>query len=495
MIPTASMDAAGIVLPETHSAKSGSDTSDTGFSDIFSSVTSDSTNKTIEKTDTSNTESGPVCSEKTDEDEQTDIDLEQLYQLMEIMGQVVKPEHQEAVASIQETITGVLEGNSASGDTDIATALTELKNCFDQLSSEEKEAILARMPQATTLFQEPDRAVTGNPIQIDSILCPLENFSEQTEVSAINQTQTEEQQTVPEMTGVQTPHPTDNEPMPIHDADSETAVIVGEDESSVSVLREAGKQLAVNNSEAADETVDAAADGKAHAISRKADPADGKVQTTSDVSSEETRGDDTSANVSVEEEKTDVTQTEETGNTSSSQDASEVEATTAMLSADSADTHTDDTIKTAAENALTKLTDILSSYDESGSDQFEIQLEPENLGKLSISLSMGEDGLKALIRTKDAQVQGLLSSEINMLVDKLSENGVQIKSMDVICTDMGGEQFDSQYSGNGFSGQNASSYGGRSSEEMQTAYEEISNTQMYAWADETLLGSTVSYRA
>ena len=74
--------------------------------------------------------------------------------------------------------------------------------------------------------------------------------------------------------------------------------------------------------------------------------------------------------------------------------------------------------------AFRTLADLLSSYEEEGSRQFEIQLEPENLGKLSVTLSMNEDGLKALIRTKDAQVQSLLASDIRSLAAKLSENGV-----------------------------------------------------------------------
>ncbi len=108
---------------------------------------------------------------------------------------------------------------------------------------------------------------------------------------------------------------------------------------------------------------------------------------------------------------------------------------------------------------------------------------------------MGEDGLRALIRTKDSQVHSLLSSEISLLADKLSENGVQIKSLDVICSDMGGEQFDSQYSGNPHAGQDTPSFGGRHPEDVQSAYEELGSTQIYAWANEELIGSTVSYRA
>ena len=155
---------------------------------------------------------------------------------------------------------------------------------------------------------------------------------------------------------------------------------------------------------------------------------------------------------------------------------------------------TPDIVKTAVSDAALKLSDILTSYDEKSSGQFEIRLEPENLGKLSITLSMGEDGLKALIHTKDTQVQSLLASEIGTLVDKLSENGVQIKSLDVVCSDMESGQLGGQNSGNAYSGQRSNSYWRRGPEEIQAAYEDSDSTQTYAWAYEELIGSTVSYR-
>jgi hypothetical protein len=97
---------------------------------------------------------------------------------MQLIGQCANPEHRALVAATQETITGVLEGNGVSGDTDIAgdsiaSALTELRNCFSQLGSGEKEAILARMPQATLLFEEPDSAATQTPMEAGSITWPF----------------------------------------------------------------------------------------------------------------------------------------------------------------------------------------------------------------------------------------------------------------------------------------------------------------------------------
>ncbi len=50
-------------------------------------------------------------------------------------------------ASGEVSVTGVLEGKGVLSDTDIAFLSAEAKSLFDQLSGEEKEAIMARMPQ------------------------------------------------------------------------------------------------------------------------------------------------------------------------------------------------------------------------------------------------------------------------------------------------------------------------------------------------------------
>jgi len=168
---------------------------------------------------------------------------------------------------------------------------------------------------------------------------------------------------------------------------------------------------------------------------------------------------------------------------------------TAETYSDAVTGETSDVIRTVADFALSKLWEIMSSFGERTSNRFEIQLEPENLGKLSISLSMSSSGLKALIRTKDSEVQSLLASEVNSLVDKLGENSVQVKSIDVIYTGAGGDNLFNQNSANTHSGQNPHAYRGNYVEVVQTAYEETTGAQYYAWVNEDVLGSTVVYRA
>ncbi len=143
---------------------------------------------------------------------------------------------------------------------------------------------------------------------------------------------------------------------------------------------------------------------------------------------------------------------------------------------------------------MQRLQDILSSYDEKKTNQFEIQLEPEKLGKLFISLSMEQDGLKAIIRAKDAQVQSLLTSEISILAEKLRANGVQVKRLDVVCGDLGNGQFEDRENGRSDPRQNPGAPWGRDLIRIRTAYDVADSTQYYVSAYEDVFGSTVSYR-
>lgn len=98
------------------------------------------------------------------------------------------------------------------------------------------------------------------------------------------------------------------------------------------------------------------------------------------------------------------------------------------------------TVQNSVANALQELEKVLTSYDGQDSKQFHIQLEPENLGKLSISLFMGRDGLTARIGTQSAEVQSVLAGQVNQLISKLDSSGIQVQRMDVFCSDSGQQQ-------------------------------------------------------
>ncbi len=68
-----------------------------------------------------------------------------------------------------------------------------------------------------------------------------------------------------------------------------------------------------------------------------------------------------------------------------------------------------------------------------GLTECEIQLRPEFLGKMSVTLALNEGGaLTAKIRTEDMAVRGLLQGQIETLKAQLEEQGVRVQDMEVI---------------------------------------------------------------
>ena len=465
MIPTITINNTDTVVTEGSKKINYDNETDADFSKALNSVLEEGTEKTKSTEKKADDETVIKDQQEKKIDGTWNTLLEQLYQLADLIGQQAGTELEEAVSTEINNIIGVLEGNGVSGDTDIATLLTEIQDRIEQLGSEEKETITARMPQLLELFEEADNTVTEDEIQLSSNLCPLENSSEPVQMTA-----------KPLSTMIQDA-----------DALSAKAADLGSGAETVSenITAAVHTTVAVQTDDVQMDTeqADTAETMDSSSIDRQAESQDAQKE----------QGGGTASDDDTADKLTDAKQADKTAKVSDSSTA-DTEDYARTVTASSANTPTNEAVKTAADNALSKLSDILSSYDEQVSEQFEIQLEPENLGKLSISLSMGEDGLKALIRTSDTQVQSLLSSEINALVDKLSENGVEIKSLDVICADMGGQQLDSRNSGNSFYGQQTASYGSTRAEDAQTAYEELNITQI-AMATEELLGSTVSYRA
>lgn len=66
-----------------------------------------------------------------------------------------------------------------------------------------------------------------------------------------------------------------------------------------------------------------------------------------------------------------------------------------------------------------------------------LQLKPQHLGGLTISLTMSADGLMAKLSTANKDVQYMLNDQIINLQDSLKEKGVQIVQMEVIYDQMG----------------------------------------------------------
>lgn len=69
-----------------------------------------------------------------------------------------------------------------------------------------------------------------------------------------------------------------------------------------------------------------------------------------------------------------------------------------------------------------------------GKSSVEIQLRPDFLGKVSIQLTMDENGLQAKIRAEDPGVKSLIGSQINQLIESLEQKGIRTHTIDVVYT-------------------------------------------------------------
>lgn len=144
--------------------------------------------------------------------------------------------------------------------------------------------------------------------------------------------------------------------------------------------------------------------------------------------------------------------------------------------------------------SLQRLEKLMEGFD-GGNKQVKIHLEPEHLGRLSISLSMGPEGLRAKIDTDNPQTQAVLSGEAARLLQKLGESGVKVERMDILC---GGEfRQDAQFADSGaFSGQQFA----REQKSYATAPEAAGNEgldlyEIYTQVEEGQSQSSVEYRA
>ena len=83
------------------------------------------------------------------------------------------------------------------------------------------------------------------------------------------------------------------------------------------------------------------------------------------------------------------------------------------------------------QNVLTTIIDKIATAFGKDTAEMTVQLKPEHLGGLSISLSMGESGLVAKMVTSEQSVQHMIRGEIGMLQDVLREKGIPVVHMEV----------------------------------------------------------------
>lgn len=73
----------------------------------------------------------------------------------------------------------------------------------------------------------------------------------------------------------------------------------------------------------------------------------------------------------------------------------------------------------------------LDSFKEEATTKVNIILKPESLGKISLELINGKDGLTAKMTTENAEVKELLDKSLNSLKDTLASQGINVGSVSV----------------------------------------------------------------
>jgi len=83
-------------------------------------------------------------------------------------------------------------------------------------------------------------------------------------------------------------------------------------------------------------------------------------------------------------------------------------------------------------NVATSIVDNISTAVDKGNTEMVVQLKPEHLGGLAITLSMGESGLTAKMVTNQESVQNMIHNQLGILQEALREKGIQVVHMEVI---------------------------------------------------------------
>lgn len=358
----------------------------------------------------------------------------------------------EKTGASSEEITDILEGNDLVCDTDIASMVAAVRN--EAPGGEKTGTDVARMPQMTGCSQDA-KGTTAHPQQQSSVSCPLENFSNTG--SFIGDSAGE-----PPGAAVSAAQIAQNSP----GAEAGRGLSSIPDPSEPSKAPERGADSgALSGSQ-----VSGALTGETAA---------GAMEAKDLLSGEKERqgAPETNRSSPLRHAEDPVSSVEGYTVTTHTSQASDVPI-----------------LEAAVSDALDRFSDMISAFGKEKDGSFEIQLEPEYLGKLSISLSPDGDGIRAQIRTKDANIQSLLSGEVAKLVDKLDSSGIRLKSVDIVCADMTGQQMGSQSAGN-FSGRENPDRACQSRIGTPSAYEFPDFEIPEAWAETEIAGCTVIFRA
>lgn len=126
--------------------------------------------------------------------------------------------------------------------------------------------------------------------------------------------------------------------------------------------------------------------------------------------------------------------------------------------------------------------------------RMEISLKPDHLGKISVELTLTDNGLSAKIIANDEGVKNLLAAHINRLSETLAEKGIRVENVEVIYSALADKPFDQRQPGEqqGQNNQNRNGPLWSAHEAVPAGWENAYDMPLYTdeWGD-----SSVEYRA
>lgn len=97
-----------------------------------------------------------------------------------------------------------------------------------------------------------------------------------------------------------------------------------------------------------------------------------------------------------------------------------------------------------AEN-VTRIVDRMTARLEDGKQEFDVQLKPEFLGKLSIKVVMEDGGIKAQIKAADLTARAMITEQLPSLTEMLKDKGVNMTQIEVVYDQMSFDSAQQQF--------------------------------------------------
>lgn len=140
---------------------------------------------------------------------------------------------------------------------------------------------------------------------------------------------------------------------------------------------------------------------------------------------------------------------------------------------------------------VVRIVDKINTHFESGRHEFDVELKPEFLGKLSIKLTMENGNIRMTIKAGDSAVKGMMCEQAPALQNLLRDKGITVTSIDI--SYQGEASMDGGYQAYRQNGRqsNADKGGRRQISDWLSLYDGAADTADYYY----LRGSSVEYLA